>query len=303
MVYGVGNNPPSARFDDCFPVVVSLQGSSGRDVIDVFCKCRNVSYEIINNDDLSHDMIKVSLYRYFPFFLRDTLGNVSTPMFDKYVKYEMVHNVFNTDMKQVYTKISDDEFTFRNAEGGVSYIHIAGCHLPNAYGTDFSEVTEDEKYDITVAMKQSFKIISAYINEMKRLGVYEDSTIIILGDHCDIGSDHEGPYKPHVTGLLAKPAGVSEGEIKESKAQIGSGDIFATVLTAAGSDKASDYGINIFDIPEDEERTRPYHFQILEGYYPNGIYKDAIYEIVGSGLELENWRLLRIIDLQKNIYD
>lgn len=263
----------------------------------------NVSYEIINRSSLSWDMARVSLYRYLPFLMRDTLGDISTTTYDKYVNYDSPAALFRTDMKNVYTELTNGPFTFRKAKNGVSYIHIAGCHTPNKYGPDFNPATPEEKSDSNVGMKQSFKIISAYINEMKRLGVYEDSTIIILGDHCDIGSDHEGPYKPHITGLLAKPAGVSEGEIKESKAQIGSGDIFATVLTAAGSDKASDYGVNIFDIPEDEERTRPYHFQILEGFFPNGIYKDAIYEVVGSGLELENWKLLHIIDLQKNIYD
>ncbi len=263
----------------------------------------NVSYEIIGKEDLSYDMVRVSLYRYLPFFMRDIVGNVSTPMFDKYVKYEMTQDVFSTDMKNIYGEISDDEFTFRDAENGVSYIHIAGCHLPNAYGTGFTEITDDEKYDITVAMKQSFSIISAYINEMKRMGVYENSTIIILGDHCSIGSDSKLLYKPHVTTLLAKPAGVSEGEMKESNAQIGTENVFATVLSAAGSGKASDYGETIFDVPENEDRVRRYYFQAVEGSLYEGMYKNALYEIRGSGNILENWHLVSVDELGKNIYD
>lgn len=263
----------------------------------------NVSFKIIDRPNLSLDMIRISLYRYIPFLMRATLGNVSTPMYDKYVEYDMEQDVYTTDMKDVYEEMTDDEFTFRKSKRGVSFIHIMGCHTPNAYGPDFGEVTSEERNDTNVAMKQSFKIISAYINEMKRLGVYEESTILILGDHCSIGSDTVPPFRPHVTTLIAKPAGVAEGELKESKAQVGAQDVFATVLTAAGSDKAKDFGENIFDVPEDEDRIRRYYFQMVEGTFYEGNYLNAELEVVGPGNDYDNWHLIRVVDLQTNIYD
>ena len=263
----------------------------------------NVSYKIIDRGYLSLDMIRISLYRYVPFLVRHTLGNVSTPMYDKYVEYEMEQDVFRTDMKDVYEELTDEPFTFREAERGVSYVHIAGCHMPTAYNTDFEKANAEERRDTNVAMKVSFKIIDAYINEMKRMGVYEDATIIILGDHCNIGSDTELPARPHVTALLAKPAGVSEGDMTTSSAQLSPDDIFATVLSAAGSDQASDYGVSIFDVPEGEDRTRYYHFQMVEGTLYEGTYKNAIFEIVGSARDMDNWHLVRVDDLHKNIYD
>lgn len=263
----------------------------------------NVSYEIVNRPNLSLDMIRISLYRYIPFLMRSTLGNVSTPMYDKYVNYELEQDVYSTDMKAVYKELTDDPFTFRKSARGVSYIHISGCHTPNAYGPDFDKATSEERSDTNVSMKLSFKIISAYIREMKRMGVYEDATILILGDHCSIGSDTVLPYKPHVTALLAKPAGVSEGELTESKAQIAPGDVFATVLTAAGSDKAADFGENMFDVPEDENRPRRYYFQMVEGTFFEGNYQNAEYEVVGSSHNMDNWHLIRVVDLHTNIYD
>lgn len=263
----------------------------------------NVSYRIIKRAGLSMDMIRISLYRSVPFLLRHTLGNVSTPMYDKYVDYGLKDTVYSTDMKGVYECITDDSFTFRYAENGLSYIHITGCHLPNAYGPDFGPVLPDQRSDSNVAMKQSFKIITAYIEEMKRMGVYENATIIILGDHCNIGSDTNLPGKPHITTLLAKPAGVSEGELQESSAQISANDVLATVLTAAGSDKAGDYGDCIFTIPEDEDRVRYYHFQLVDGSLYEGDYTNAIYEIVGPGSVMDNWHLKEEVDLHKNIYD
>ncbi len=263
----------------------------------------NIDYEVVNQSALSLDMLRVSLYRYFPFVLRQSLGEVNTPMFNQYVAYDSAEPVYSTDMKDVYEEMTDTPFNFRKSKCGVSFIHIAGCHTPNAYGPDFGEVTSEERNDTNVAMKQSFKIISAYINEMKRLGVYEKATILILGDHCSIGSDTVPPFKPHVTTLIAKPAGVSQGELKESKAQVCAQDIFATVLTAAGSDKAEDYGMNIFDVPEDENRVRYYQFQMVEGTFEEGNYLNAELEIVGPGNDYNNWKLIRVVDLQTNIYN
>lgn len=263
----------------------------------------NVSYTIVNRANLSIDMIRISLYRYVPFLVRHTLGNVSTPMYDKYVDYDLEDPEYSTDMKGVYDVLADEEFTFRNAKNGISYIHISGCHLPNRYNPNFDTAVGEQRSDSNVAMKVSFKIISAYIDEMKRMGVYENATILILGDHCNIGSDTALPNKPHVTTLLAKPAGVSEGELKESKAQVGTSDVLATVLVAAGSDKATDFGENIFDIPEHALRPRRYLFQLVQGTLYEGNYINAEYEILGSGKDLNNWHLRQEMDLHKNIYD
>jgi len=253
----------------------------------------NIGYKIVDRAWLSLDMIRLSLYRYFPFCLQGLLGEVSTPMFDRYASYDTEHPVFSTNMKDAYEVMTDAPFTFRNAEKGISFIHLAGCHTPNAYGPDFDAPTPEERNDTNVAMKQSFKIISAYINEMKRMGVYEDSTILILGDHCSIGADRYAVNKPRVTTLLAKPAGVSTGALKESKAQIATDDVFATVLTAIGSDKSADYGKDIFTVPEDETRTRHHYLQIVLGAtFYEGDYSNMHYEITGPGTSLDNWHLV-----------
>ena len=261
----------------------------------------NVSYEIVNRPNLTLDMIRISLYRNIPFVLRHTLGNISTPMYDKYVSYGLEDEVYRTDMKAVYGQLTDGDFTFREAEKGVSYIHVSGCHLPNMYGENFDKATQDEKYDSNVSLKQSFKIINAYLEEMKRMGVYENATVIITGDHSSIGSDDDPPAKPHITALMVKPAGVSEGEMAMSNAQIAPEDLFATVLKAVGADAAD--GRTVFEIPEDEERTRTYRFQLVDGTLYEGKYSEAVYEIVGSAHDFDNWRQVSLTDLGKNIYD
>lgn len=260
-----------------------------------------VSYEIVNRPALALDMIRLSLYRSLPAALRFTVGDIRTTTFDKYALFdESEYDVYDTDMKKVYSGV-DGEFTFRDAEKGYSLIHMAGCHLPNQYDEHFNPVSEEEKNSPVVAMKQSFKIISAYINQMKRMGVYEDATIVILGDHASIGSDSKDPYYPHVTGLMVKPAGATGEGIVRSDAPITVEDVFATILKAAGAPEAEDYGRTVFEIPEDEVRTRRYCFQRRDFQTDND--EQITYEITGSGHDLANWKIVDRHFIGKSIYD
>lgn len=259
----------------------------------------NTAYEIVDRDNLVLDMIRLSLYRYLPFALQQTVGEISTPTFDKYVQYETEHEVYTTDMKDVYNRLTEDEFTFREQDKGFSFIHIAGCHLPNLYNENFEAVSDDERWDEISSMKQSFKIISEYIKEMKRMGVYDDATIIITGDHANIGSDSEDPYNPHITSLFVKPSGVSEGEMAVSSAQVSQDELFATILAAAGADKADDFGSTVFEISEDEDRKRRYCFQ----RYQDSGYEIVEYEIVGDSDDFDNWHIVNRYELGKSIYD
>ncbi len=260
----------------------------------------NVTYHIVEKGSLSLDMIRLSLYRYLPFLLTDTLGNISTPSFNRYVSYHGELPVYTTDMRNVYQTITEDSFTFRPSDKGFSFIHIAGCHLPNRYNADFEPATSSDRYRAVVGMKQSFRIISEYIKEMKRMGVYEDATVIITGDHCSIGSDGKDPYYPHITSLFAKPAGVSEGAITMTNAQVTSQEIFSTVLHAVGAASAEAYGPTLFEVPEGVDRPRRYLFQRK---LSNGTYENVEYRIEGYGHDLNNWQIVSRTDLEKSIYD
>ncbi len=258
------------------------------------------TYKIINKTSLSFDMLRLALYRSLPAAAQPLVGDIRTTTFDKYVEYDAEYPPYNSDMKEVYTLMSDAEFTLSDAENNYSFIHIAGCHLPNAYDENFEDIKEEDRWDITIAMKTSFKIINRYLSEMKRLGVYEDSTILIMGDHCSIGSDKKYPYYPHLTGLMVKPAGVSSGEIVTSSAPISPEDVFATILDAAGADMPNPDTRTVFEIGENEIRTRSYFFQ---SYLGSSKYEEVEYKITGPGNDLDNWEIVNVRQLGKSIYD
>ncbi len=258
-----------------------------------------MEYTIVNKPRLSWDMLRLGLYRSLPLAAQPLVGTISTPTFEQYVVYKTEQDIYSTNMKKIYETLTADDFTLRETDNGYSFIHMSGCHLPTPYNEDFEVASAAERNDSTVAMKVSFKLISRYIQEMKRLGVYEDATILILGDHCSIGSDTESPYFAHLTSLMVKPAGRSTGDIRISHAPITSEDIFATILDAADVSTSDDDRRTVFEIGEDEVRTRRYLFQRL---LSNGKYEEEIYEITGPGKDLANWKLVGVRSLGKSIY-
>ena len=252
-------------------------------------------------DGLKRDMRRLSLYRYLPFACRDMIGNISTDDFSKHVSLISDDSAaYTTDMKEVYEYMQAHPLRVEG-DKSFSFIHIQGVHLPNKYDRDFEPATDDNKWSDADAMIQSFKIINLYIEQLKELGLYEDATIVITGDHASIGSDTKDPYYAHLTALMVKPSGVGDGELKISTAPVMQEDIHATVLDSEGIDAALSYGRSIFDIAEDEERERRYYFQrmILE----DGTIEIVKYKIVGSAAEFENWTVVDRIKLDHGLYN
>lgn len=247
------------------------------------------------------DMSRLSLYRYLPFACRDLIGSISSDDFARHVDIVGEDALsYSTDMKDVYDYLNANPITV-TGEKNFSFIHIQGVHLPNKYDRDFNPATEDNELEEVEGLIQSFKIINLYIEQLKEMGLYEDATIVITGDHSSIGSDTKDPYYSHLTALMIKPRGVGEGELKISSAPVMHEDLHATVFASEGIDATLSYGRSIFDIAEDEARERRYHFQ--RQISETGTIEIIKYKIVGSAADFKNWTVVDRIKLDCGLYD
>ena len=143
---------------------------------------------------LAFDMARLSFSSYLPFCAKGAMGYMSTPAFNDHAVYELANKdgnkdiiPYDSDLKTVYDTICESEFTTVEQRGKFIFIHIDGCHTPIEYDENWDPTIE---YDTDVAIKLNFTIISEYIKEMKRLGIYDDATIVITGDHADAVSDY-----------------------------------------------------------------------------------------------------------------
>ncbi len=255
-------------------------------------------YEIDSKLSLAKDMLRLSLSTCLPFVAKDAVGDMSTPDFNAHAVYESDEAVYDADMKNVYDYITNNEFKTVDSQGQFSFIHIYGCHTPVKYNLNWEEADDSEKYDTTMALKQSLTIINEYIGEMKRLGLYEDATIVITGDHPAalsdtklIGEASKSDNGTRVTAMLFKRSGDSGTEPKTSTAQISQDELWNTIYESEGLTELKT-GESFFDIPEGEDRVRRYLFELSVTLEDKSRADEIVtYKIVGSARNRDNWSI------------
>jgi len=255
-------------------------------------------YEIDSNTALSRDMIRLSLSTCLPFVAKDVVGQMSTPDFNAHAGYESDEDVYDADMKNVYDYITENDFVKNESKGQFSFIHIYGCHTPVKYNLNWEAANDKEKNDTTMALKQSLTIIYEYIEEMKRLGVYDDATIVITGDHPAalsdtklIGEASKSDNGTRVTTMLFKRSGDSGTALKTSTAQISQDELWATIYESEGL-KSLKTGESFFDIPEGVDRERRYLFELSVTREDKSRADEIVtYKIVGTARNRDNWSI------------
>ena len=101
--------------------------------------------------------------------------------------------------------------------------------------------------------KGSLRIAQELIDQMKRIGVYDCSTVILMADH---GTVHDGIPDDAFNPIFFVKRKGETGDLKISDAPVWLMDLKATILNAAGYDAYREYGTSVFDLEENEERDR-----------------------------------------------
>ena len=246
--------------------------------------------------NLYRSNMMIAGYRLLPFALKDIVGGVSSDSMNKYVLYksdELTHPEASTDLKRAYDAVKNQNqpYTFnQDADKQFSFIHVYGTHgVP--YDENWKTPKGKDKTDVTISLKHSFNILDEYIKQMKALGVYDNSTIIITGDHA-ITDDHAKLlHQTKHTPLFVKHSSSYEQDLVINHAPVSHEDIWATIFESEGIDYSQVTGKPVFDITESEFNTRVrdkiWHTVPLS----NGSFKEYTYEITGSAKEFKNWKI------------
>lgn len=177
-------------------------------------------------------------------------------------------------------------------EKSFKFYHFYGPHAPytmNADGTASEEPTT-----VTDQLMGSFVNLMKLFDRMKELGIYDDATIIITGDHGDAIRDTKPLQKATRVGLFYKPAGAS-GKLKTSSAPVTTEQVAATVVKAAGGDYSA-YGKALDGVAEDANITRVYYKVVCdkETYLETQV---CIYHVTGDAADFANWELVQTADI------
>lgn len=131
---------------------------------------------------------------------------------------------------------------------------LRGAHWPYTMSEQAKRVKEEETslYGQTLGM---MTIVEELMRQLKELGLYDTSTVILMSDHAaELKEDEESIGSPI---FLMKKAG-DRGEMQISLAPASHEDFYATVMQAAGGDYGK-YGTPVTEWKEGDARTRLYY--------------------------------------------
>ena len=230
-----------------------------------------------------NSMLKFSAYRYAPhamkplfWFSPDILKDTVVEK-TKYPPFESTYFDFATYLKNNKLSLSEEKNNFM-------FLHLEGCHAPFVL-----EENGEINPKGTTLLKQtigSFNLIKEYMRQMKALGIYDSSTIIITGDHGE-SEDYSSPTTYKTTGLFVKPSGSKRTPCEISRLSVSHENFQPTVLQGAGINSGK-YGKSVWELTENDNRVRKYFYKVSN---PNGRLEE--YEIRGNAEIFSNWRHIR----------
>lgn len=201
-----------------------------------------IDYDLV----LSH-MNKSVMYRVLPFVAKPFFLIVTDDFLETAEGKQSEKGEIATEDHFVRTA-DEDKFTLDDKESSFLVYHFGGMHEASTY--------DDDK--IAKMANDNLNIIRAYMEELKRLGVYDDTTIIVTADH----GIHETVDGSQAI-FMIKEAGVSRDSYVESKAPIDAADLLPTIMRNFDLD-GEKLGRTIYDIDEKEERERTVYVRKLD---------------------------------------
>ena len=264
--------------------------------------------EVVQEWSLFRSSTFMGLYRILPHVFKDTFGTTSSAIVNQFVVYtsdDLTYPQASTDLKQAYQEVTRETFTMRRNEVDkkarqFTCFHISGCH-DVFYDTDWSKTPMSKRKDIKISLINSFEILNEYIKEMKRLGVYDNATIIITGDHGFADSRTGDLIMDKITALFVKPRRATHKELYKSKAQVSHDNLWATIFKSEdiAFDEA-EFGKSVFDVDENEDQVRSYVWQKFDPLYTH--YEEQVFEIKGTAREFKNWKIKSKKKINKELY-
>ncbi len=196
---------------------------------------------------LAYYLYRFTACRYFPHELKKFVWMYSGD-FDLAAKnsgddqstYLINDSLFYKDLTECRLALQDDKNAFR-------IYHLFGAHPPytlNAQSIKSSEETSLEEQQLGI-----MNLLQSYFAQMKQLGIYDNSNIIILADHGDLNYA-QNPLLLIKKGLETKTFSINDVPVSYD-------NLHATLLSFIGKDDLSDK--NIFQLTYEDNKERLFY--------------------------------------------
>jgi hypothetical protein len=249
-------------------------------------------------------LVRLSAFRYAPLALKPSFY-ISTEDFDDVKRSEDQNDAqpYHSDDPVFYKKLLHKPLSVSDKyKGTFQFYHMMGSHTPYTMNenAEFDERHHPTRLQQT---KGCFKIVYEYIAQLKKLGLYEDTTIIITSDHGYTNpkdgntSDKKRRLKsPELSGLFYKPSGSSGAPLQVSDAEVAQLDFRATVMEELGLPYEK-YGTPYDQVGDNRGTPRIHYHRSLDA---NGERSSVLEEwkITGDARNFDNWKKVRELQVE-----
>lgn len=208
--------------------------------------------------------------------------------------------IYHDDDAELYKKIKTTELSTYDCDKNMTFFYLHGSHSP------FNLNENAERVETSTSLQQtlgSFKIIDEYISQLKKLGVYDNTTIIISGDHGFPYTDTDPLFDYMEEGtrtcIFVKPKNSRSDKLSIKHTPASVNDIIPTIIKDANIKTKHNYGKSLFEIGENETRSRIYYHSRISGNSKLILDK---YKITGDAADVKNWKLLKSINTKQSWY-
>lgn len=234
----------------------------------------------------AEQFMRLAAFRYAPLAAKPFLWT-TTERFSQLVSTEAEVPPYVTDDVRYYDSLKEEKLSIAERDKQFTYIHLRGSHAPYVMNEKAQTVPSDQS-NSTIQTKGSFHIVYEYLAQLRALGHYDDSTIVITGDHGSRKTDRKPLDEAIVTALFVKRAGEAGTPLKENDAPVSS-DHLRRFIYKEASLATEGMEPSYFEAPR--EATTPrylYHRLLASDDLPSRL---LIYEINGDANDFANWTL------------
>lgn len=271
--------------------------------------CSNYSKEghVLSEEDSFLGTIEAIMtiggYRNLPYLAKSSLSYTSDS-----INKMVIHNQkwdtepYQMDDARLIKSINSDGLKESDDDNSFRFIHLMGAHAPYVLDASGQE-TGDRIVEPAEQYQGCMQYVFKYIDELKKLGKYDDSTIIITADHGENFVACEIPDATNPILMIKYPEKYSvcginnnmENGPKLSNARASLEDILPTIASLINIDyDGNGTGVNLLEGNEetesfeaDSDRIRYHYFAVVENTKQTGVLK---YEINGSSRDFSSWK-------------
>ena len=184
-------------------------------------------------------------------------------------------------------------------DGNFKYFHLNFPHNPVATSAECEPLSTQDPTSLGFGeqMKCASKLVLAFLDRLRELGIYDSSAIVIASDHGISYPKSGGSLNFATKHMLARalpvllikaPASSANFRISQAPAQLA--DIPATLADMVYQDQKTFSGSSLLRMKENQSRIRSFNYFIGAGQskkeYLNAMFQ---YKVEGDALEVASW--------------